>query len=63
VVKTPLPPPELNEKLLEYGIVGGYDLGQDYPALKNHLMFAVTEMNSREEIDYLVSTLVEVCHA
>jgi glycine dehydrogenase subunit 1 len=63
VVETPLPPAELNEKLLEYGIIGGYDLSQDYPALQNHILFAVTEMNSKEEIDYLVSTLAEVCHA
>lgn len=63
VVKSPLPPAKLNEMLLEYGIIGGYDLGQDYPALQNHIMFAVTEMNSKEEIDYLVSTLAEVCHA
>ena len=63
VVETPLPPAELNEKLLEYGIIGGYDLSQDYPVLQNHILFAVTEMNSKEEIDYLVSTLAEVSHA
>lgn len=63
VVESPLPPAKLNEMLLEYGIIGGYDLGQDYPSLQNHIMIAVTEMNSKEEIDYLVSTLAEVCHA
>lgn len=63
VVESPLPPAKLNEMLLEYGIIGGYELGQDYPALQNHIMFAVTEMNSKEEIDYLISTLAEVCHA
>ncbi|GAB4468865.1 MAG: aminomethyl-transferring glycine dehydrogenase subunit GcvPA [Anaerolineales bacterium] len=63
VVKTPISPKDLNDHLLEHGIIGGYDLEQDYPSLKNHLMFAVTEMNSKEEIDYLVATLAEVSHA
>ncbi|MCS6907369.1 MAG: aminomethyl-transferring glycine dehydrogenase subunit GcvPA [Anaerolineales bacterium] len=63
VVKSPTPPQELNQKLLEYGIIGGYDLEQDYPSLKGYVMFAVTEMNTKEEIDYLVSTLAEVSHA
>ena len=48
---------EINAHLLEHGILGGYDLGQDYPALKNHMLIAVTEMNSKEEIDTLVEVL------
>ena len=53
---------EINDFLLDYNIVGGYDLSQDYPDLYNHLLIAVTEMNSREEIDMLVETLAEVSH-
>lgn len=56
------PVEEVNEHLLEHGIIGGYDLGQDYPALKDHMLIAVTEMNSREEIDTLVEVLSEVSH-
>ncbi len=56
------PAEEVNAHLLEHGILGGYDLGQDYPALKNHMLVAVTEMNSKEEIDMLVETLAEVSH-
>ncbi|MEO8357926.1 MAG: aminomethyl-transferring glycine dehydrogenase subunit GcvPA [Chloroflexota bacterium] len=56
------PVEEVNEHLLEHGIIGGYDLGQDYPALKDHMLIAVTEMNSREEIDMLVEVLSEVSH-
>ncbi|HVN15532.1 MAG TPA: aminomethyl-transferring glycine dehydrogenase subunit GcvPA, partial [Anaerolineales bacterium] len=41
------PADEVNEHLLEHGILGGYDLGQDYPSLKNHLLIAVTEMNTK----------------
>ncbi len=54
---------ELNEHLLEHGVLGGYDLGKDYPALKNHMLIAVTEMNSKQQIDLLVDILSEVDHA
>lgn len=63
VVKCPRPAEDINAALLEQGILGGYDLGQSYPHLKNHLLVAVTEMNKREEIDLLVDTLAEVSHA
>jgi glycine dehydrogenase subunit 1 len=56
------PASEVNAHLLEHGILGGYDLGQDYPALRDHLLIAVTEMNSKEEIDTLVSVLSEANH-
>ena len=56
------PAAEVNGHLLEHGILGGYDLGQDYPSLSHHLLVAVTEMNSREEIDALVEVLSEAHH-
>jgi len=56
------PVAEVNAHLLEHGILGGYDLGQDYPALKDHMLVAVTEMNSKEDIDTLVEVLSEVNH-
>ena len=56
----PRPASEVNEYLLEHGILGGYDLGQDYPSLANHLLVAVTEMNSKQEIDTLVEVLKEM---
>jgi glycine dehydrogenase subunit 1 len=62
VVRCPRPVSEINQALLEQGILGGYDLGVDYPALENCMLIAVTEMNSREEIDLLVDTLAEVSH-
>ena len=63
VVKFDHPVEEINEHLLEHGILGGYDLGKDYPALKDHMLIAVTEMNSKEQIDLLVDVLSEVDHA
>ncbi len=56
------PAEEVNSHLLEHGIIGGYALGNDYPALKNHLLIAVTEMNSKEQIDTLVDVLSEANH-
>ncbi|GAB4416204.1 MAG: aminomethyl-transferring glycine dehydrogenase subunit GcvPA [Anaerolineales bacterium] len=58
----PKPVAEVNEHLLEHGIIGGYDLGQDYPSLKDHMLIAVTEMNTKEQIDQLVEAISEVCH-
>ena len=52
----------MNEYLLEHGIIGGFDLGQDYPALKDHMLIAVTEMNTKEQIDELVAVIAEVSH-
>ena len=58
----PKPVSEINAHLLEHGFIGGYDLGQDYPSLKDHMLVAVTEMNTKEEIDELVDVLAEVSH-
>jgi len=60
VLRTPKPASEVNQYLLDNGILGGYDLGQDYPSLSNHLLVAVTEMNSKDEIDTLVEILKEM---
>ncbi len=60
VVRTPIPVNELNLLLLDYDILGGYDLSTDYPELKNHMLLAVTEMNTKDDIGYLVETLQEV---
>jgi glycine dehydrogenase subunit 1 len=60
VVRCPQPVAIVNEILLDHDILGGYDLSQDYPKLNNHMLVAVTEMNSKEDIDLLVETLAEV---
>jgi len=61
VVRCPCPVREINEYLLdEWGIIGGYDLGRDYPHLEDHVLLCVTEMNPRDEIDALVEALGEM---
>jgi glycine dehydrogenase subunit 1 len=62
VLECPMHASKVNAHLLEHGILGGYDLSQDYPLLTNHMLIAVTEMNSKEEIDTLVEVLSEVNH-
>ncbi len=59
-LKTPLPVAEINRRLLDYGIFGGYDLSQDFPSLDRHMLVAVTEMNTKDEIDLLAAALDEI---
>ncbi|PAE44012.1 aminomethyl-transferring glycine dehydrogenase subunit GcvPA [Bacillus sp. 7884-1] len=54
VVKLNKPVKEINQELLRKGMIGGYDLGRDYPELVNHMLVAVTEQRSKEEIDTFV---------
>lgn len=61
-IQLPRPFEEVNAHLLEHGILGGYHLGQDYPQLQNHLLIAVTEMNTKEEMDYFIEVLQEASH-
>ncbi len=62
VVHCPLPAAEINKLLMAHDILGGYDLGQDYPDLTHELLVAVTEMNTRSEIDFMVEVLEEETH-
>jgi len=62
VVHCPAPVDDINAHLLDHGILGGYDLGHDFPELSDHMLMAVTEMNTREEIDLLAEVLSEVHH-
>lgn len=61
-IHCPRPVVEINAHLLEHGFLGGYDLGQDYPTLKDYMLLAVTEMNTKDEIDALVDVLSDASH-
>lgn len=63
VVACPKPIEDINQHLLDHGILGGFGLGRHYPDMENHMLIAVTEMVSREDIDALVEALEEVSHA
>ncbi len=47
----------VHARLAEHGIIAGIPLEDDYPFMKDCLLLCVTEMNTREEIDALVSML------
>jgi len=61
VVRLKQPVAAVNRRLREeFGIVGGYDLGADYPHLQHHMLIAVTEVHTRAAIDQLVAALDQI---
>lgn len=50
---------EINECLLERNIFGGFDLSSEFPELENCVLFCVTEIHARDDIDSLVHALKE----
>ncbi|QSS98934.1 aminomethyl-transferring glycine dehydrogenase subunit GcvPA [Pontibacillus sp. ALD_SL1] len=50
----------LNEKLQEKGMIGGLDLERVHSDLGGHMLVAVTEMRTKEEIDRFVKELGDV---
>jgi glycine dehydrogenase subunit 1 len=61
-IRCPMPVDHLLDHLRAYDILGGYDLGKDYPELEGCLLMAVTEKIHREDIDLLQEALREVTH-
>jgi glycine dehydrogenase subunit 1 len=57
VVQTPVPPAELNARLVDAGYIGGYDLGADYAALSGHMLVCATEVLDRAMLDGFVDVL------
>jgi glycine dehydrogenase subunit 1 len=62
-VKLTKPVAEVNKALLAKGIIGGYDLGLDYPELAGQMLLAVTELRTKEEIDTLAQELEAITRA
>jgi len=61
VVRCPEPVAEINARLFdERGIIGGYDLSNEYAHLPQHMLVCVTEMNTQDEIEELVEALEEM---
>jgi glycine dehydrogenase subunit 1 len=59
-VRCPAPVQAINDYLLEeWGLIGGYDLGQAYPEMENQMLLCVTEVVSQPEIDALAVALGE----
>lgn len=61
VVKSTCQTEELNDKLLQDKIIGGYSLQENYPELENGWLLAVTEKRIKKEIDNFVEKAVGYC--
>lgn len=48
---------EVNNKLLENNILGGYKVENEYPNLKNTTLLCVTEKRTKQDIDKLVEVM------
>jgi glycine dehydrogenase subunit 1 len=59
VIKLPVSYQQLNDRLFEKGIIGGYHLGRTYPELQDHMLVAVTELRTKEEIDAFAAEVGE----
>jgi len=59
VVRTPLPPEQLNARLSERGFLGGLALGDWYPELPDGWLVCVTEARTRGQIDAFVEAVKE----
>ena len=59
LIRCPRPAQEIYDHLLEHNLIAGYPIGNDYPDHEDCLLIAVTEMNTKEDIDWLVAGLEE----
>ena len=60
VVKFDRPIQQVNEELVKYNIIGGFDLGVVSDDFKNHMLIAVTELRTKDEIDTFVEKAGEL---
>lgn len=60
VVKFDKPIQQVNEELVRYNIIGGFDLGVVSDDFKNHMLIAVTELRTKDEIDTFVEKAGEL---
>ncbi len=50
----------VNRILLQKGIIGGFDLSDEYPDYPNHMLIAITETRTKEEIDQFTKELGDI---
>ncbi|HET9480909.1 MAG TPA: glycine dehydrogenase, partial [Candidatus Polarisedimenticolia bacterium] len=60
VIDLPVDADKTSADLLDRGIIGGLPLGRYDRDMSRSMLFCVTEMNTREEIERLAATLTEV---
>lgn len=57
VLRCPVSPSLVNARLRDIGIIGGYELGNDYPDLADSILFCATELNRVGDMDRLGTVL------
>ncbi len=60
VIKLPIPAQDALRALAAHNVLGGFDLGDDYPELENAVLVCATELRSDEEIEQYRSKLERV---
>ncbi|UTB80622.1 aminomethyl-transferring glycine dehydrogenase subunit GcvPA [Staphylococcus carnosus] len=60
VIKLDKPVKEVNDKLLEEGIIGGFDLSEVNEEFGQAMLIAVTELRTKDEIDTFVKKVGEI---
>ncbi|MCY1590004.1 aminomethyl-transferring glycine dehydrogenase subunit GcvPA [Staphylococcus pettenkoferi] len=60
VVKFDQPISEINKALVDEGFIGGFDLGEASSDFTNHMLVAVTELRTKDEIDSFVKKAGEL---
>ena len=60
VLRLPKPASEVLPQLAERGIIGGYDLGLDFPSLADCVLVCATETRTADDIDLYATVLAEV---
>ncbi|MBE5665332.1 aminomethyl-transferring glycine dehydrogenase subunit GcvPA [Staphylococcus sp. SS251] len=60
VVKFDKPIQQINKELVKQNIIGGFDLGVVSDDFKNHMLIAVTELRTKDEIDTFVEKAGEL---
>lgn len=60
VVKFDKPVKDINDALIQEGIIGGFDLSEVSESFENHMLVAVTELRTKDEIDTFVKKAGEL---
>ncbi len=63
VDNTRLSASEINRKLLQRGILGGKELTREFPGYGESILFCVTEIHTKADIDRLATALSEIVEA
>ncbi|MFT9818238.1 aminomethyl-transferring glycine dehydrogenase subunit GcvPA [Lysinibacillus sp. NPDC056185] len=51
---------QINKELLTRNIFGGKDLSEEFPEYGQSALYCVTEIHTKEDLDYLVATIKEI---